>query len=49
MILGAGVYKWSGGVSIPQDLTLAGSANDVWIFEIAQDLTLFGNVKTCWS
>jgi hypothetical protein len=36
-------------VSIPQDLTLMGSANDVWIFEIAQNLTLFNDVKIVLS
>jgi hypothetical protein len=49
MTLGAGIYKWSSGVSITQDLTLTGSANDVWIFEIAQDLTLSGSVKIVLS
>jgi hypothetical protein len=49
MTLGAGIYKWSSGVSITQDLTLTGSANDVWILEIAQDLTLGGTVKIVLS
>jgi hypothetical protein len=49
MTLGPGIYKWSSGVSITQDLTLTGSANDVWIFEIAQDLTLSGAVKIVLS
>jgi len=40
MTLGAGVYKWGTGVLIPSDLTLNGNAEDVWIFQIAQDLTL---------
>lgn len=40
MTLVGGVYKWSTGVLIPTDLTLSGSATDVWIFQIAQDLTL---------
>jgi hypothetical protein len=35
-----GVYKWSSGVTIPTNLTLTGSATDVWIFEIAQVLTV---------
>jgi hypothetical protein len=38
MTLAPGVYKWSTGVTIPTDVTLAGNSNDVWIFEIAQNL-----------
>jgi hypothetical protein len=40
MTLGAGVYKWSGNVTIPTDLTLSGNANDVWIFQIAGNLNI---------
>jgi len=36
--LAPGVYKWSTNVWINTDITLSGSATDVWIFEIAQDL-----------
>jgi hypothetical protein len=35
-----GLYKWGTGVSIDTVVTLAGAANDVWIFQIAQDLTV---------
>jgi hypothetical protein len=35
-----GLYKWGTGVSIPSAVTLAGGANDVWIFQIAQNLTV---------
>lgn len=35
----AGIYKWSTDVTISQDITLSGSATDVWIFQIAGDLT----------
>ena len=35
-----GIYKWSSGVLINKSLTLTGSANDVWIFQIAQNLTV---------
>ncbi|MBI5511255.1 MAG: DUF3494 domain-containing protein [Deltaproteobacteria bacterium] len=34
-----GLYKWGTGVSIATDVTLAGGANDVWIFQIAGDVT----------
>ncbi|HUQ07065.1 MAG TPA: ice-binding family protein [Kofleriaceae bacterium] len=35
-----GLYKWGTGVTIPADVTIAGGANDVWIFQIANDLDL---------
>jgi hypothetical protein len=35
-----GLYKWGTGVTIPIGVTLTGGANDVWIFQIAQDLTV---------
>ena len=38
-ILGPGVYTWSTGVTIPTDVTLNGTATDVWVFQIAQGLT----------
>ena len=39
MTLYKGLYKWTSTVTIPTDLTLAGGANDVFIFQIAGDLT----------
>jgi hypothetical protein len=38
--LPAGLYKWGTGVLINGNVTLTGGANDVWIFQIAQDLTV---------
>jgi len=35
-----GLYKWGTGVLINGSVTLDGGANDVWIFQIAQDLTV---------
>jgi hypothetical protein len=35
-----GIYKWGTGLLVPTDVTLSGSATDVWIFQIAQDLTV---------
>ena len=35
-----GLYKWTSTVTIPTDVTVAGSANDVWIFQISKDLTI---------
>jgi hypothetical protein len=35
-----GLYKWGTGVSFPTGITLTGGANDVWIFQVAQNLTV---------
>jgi hypothetical protein len=35
-----GLYNWASSVTVPSDITLAGTANDVWIFQITGDLTL---------
>ena len=39
LTLPPGLYKWSNTVLIPTDVTLSGSATDVWIFQIAGGLT----------
>jgi len=49
MSLGPGVYKWGTGLLIPTDVTLTGTATDVWIFEIAQGLTLSSGAKIVLS
>lgn len=41
MTLAPGLYKWGTGVLVTSvGVTLWGGANDVWIFQIAQDLTV---------
>jgi hypothetical protein len=40
LTLGPGLYKWGGNVSIPADVTISGSATDIWIFQIAGNLTI---------
>jgi hypothetical protein len=45
MTLRAGVYKWSTGLLVPTNVTLNGSATDVWIFQVAQDLTISSAVN----
>ncbi len=45
LTLAPGVYKWGTGVTIPTDVTLSGGANDVWIFQIAQNLSVSSAVK----
>jgi hypothetical protein len=45
MTLTPGVYKWGTGLLIPSNVTLTGSATDVWIFQIAQNLTVSSAAK----
>lgn len=49
LTLAPGVYKWSGVVSIPTDVTLAGGPNDVWIFQMAGGLTMASATKVILS
>ena len=45
MTIAPGVYKWGTGLLIPTDVTLAGRATDVWIFQVAQNLTMASGAK----
>lgn len=45
MTLAPKVYKWGTSLLIPTDVTLNGSATDVWIFQIAQNLTMSSTAK----
>jgi hypothetical protein len=45
LTLVAGVYAWGTGLLIPSDVTLTGSATDVWIFQIGQDLTMSSGAR----
>lgn len=38
MTLAPGLYKWSTNLGISKDVTLAGGANQVWIFQISGTL-----------
>lgn len=49
LTLAPDVYKWGTSVIIPSDVTLSGSANDVWIFQIAQNLTVSSGVRIILS
>jgi len=40
-----GIYKWTNTVTIPSNVTLAGSSSDVWIFQIAGNLTMNSSVN----
>jgi hypothetical protein len=43
LTLAPGVYQWSSAVTIPTNLTLSGSATDVWIFKVAGTLNIASN------
>jgi len=45
MTLAPGVYKWSSDLLIPTNVTLSGSATDLWIFQIAQNLTVSNGIS----
>lgn len=49
MTLAPGVYKWGTGLTIPTSVTLSGGANDVWIFQIAQNLNLSSGTQIILS
>lgn len=40
LTLAPGLYTWGTTVNIPNDVTISGGANDVWIFQISNDLDL---------
>lgn len=40
MTLDPGLYKWTSTVTMPADVTISGTADDVWIFQIAGDLNM---------
>ncbi|MFA9390161.1 MAG: Ig-like domain-containing protein [Prolixibacteraceae bacterium] len=43
--LTSGLYKWTSTVTLPTDVTLSGSADDVWIFQISGDLNVSAAVN----
>jgi Ice-binding-like len=40
LTLEPGLYRWGTTVVIPEDVTIEGAAEDVWIFQVANDLDL---------
>jgi hypothetical protein len=44
-----GLYKWTSAVTIPSDVTLAGDADDVWIFQITGGLSLSADQRMTLS
>lgn len=45
LTLNAGLYKWTTGVIIPANITISGSATDVWILQVTGTLTMSSGVK----
>jgi len=48
-VLEPGLYKWGSGVTIPSNVTLAGGANDIWIFQISGNLIVSNAVHVFLS
>ena len=40
-----GLYKWSGSVNIPTDITISGSSTDIFIFQVAGTLNMSSAVR----
>ncbi len=49
MTLEPGIYKWNDSVEISSNITLSGSADDVWIFQVADGLTINSDVEIILS
>jgi len=49
LTLASGLYKWTSNVGISKDVTLAGSANQVWIFQIAGSVAQTAATKVILS
>lgn len=45
LTLAPGLYKWTESLTISSDLILKGNANDVWIFQVADDLFVSSDRK----
>lgn len=44
-----GLYKWNSSVNIPTDITIAGSATDIWIFQVSGTLNMSSAVRVTLS
>ncbi|MDZ7700833.1 MAG: ice-binding family protein [Halobacteriales archaeon] len=49
LTLEPGLYKWGTGVDINDDVTLKGSSDDTWIFQIAGGLTMASDTSVVRS
>ena len=44
-----GLYSWGTSVTIPSDVTVSGGANDIWIFQVANDLDVSSAMQVTLS
>ncbi len=44
-----GVYKWTSTINIPNDVTISGGADKVWIFQTTGDLVMAANKRVTLS
>lgn len=49
LTLTPGLYKWTSSVSIPTNITIAGGATDVWIFQVDGTLDMSSAVRVTLS
>jgi hypothetical protein len=49
LTLTPGLYKWTNSVTIPTNVTISGTATDVWIFQIAGNLEMSSAVNIILS
>jgi hypothetical protein len=49
LTLAPGLYKWTNTVLVPTNITISGSATDIWVFQIAGNLTLSSAVNITLS
>lgn len=49
LTLAPGLYKWGTSVNINTDVTITGTADDVWIFQIAGNLVVAGDASVILS
>lgn len=49
LTLPAGIYKYSGAVSMPASCTISGSATDTWVFQVGSTLTQAGSTSVFLS
>jgi hypothetical protein len=45
LTLAPGLYKWTGNITIPSNVTISGGANDTWIFQTTGNLTMSANMR----
>ena len=45
LTLASGLYKWTSTVTMPTDVVISGTSNDVWIFQISGDLDMSAGVN----